>query len=427
MERIKKPICILLSLILILSVFTIIPAPVQAAEVCTDVLTVDDTGATRTNYVNWTAQNGVDHPTIASEAVYSGNSAKGNGGIQLRSKSQSGVVTVGSDVIINRYFNCDDDGNISSIIPGVVNDNSIRGCTLTPKIIVGHSITLNGSIGVNFYLDLTDEEAQTATVDFGWTVEGKEKTASSAFVKDDQTGYYVVSCPIAVAEMTYDVTATLTVGGETYTDTYSAVQYADVILTDASFKTKFIAEKGEDKFDQLVLLVKSMLDYGAKAQTQFHRNEEDLADAKLTNDDDTSLYYYDPDAVDAGAISTGASDMTNGLPEGLVYKGTTIVYLTETSMRHYYQGDLDDAAVTFDGKQVSPVQKGDGFYFELENIAAADLDTLYTLTINVTAYQYSVLDYVKACLLSDKTSDNMKALAAATYRYNQAANAYFGR
>lgn len=46
--------------------------------------------------MNWTAVSGEDHPTLLSEAAYSGNSAKGNGGIQLRSKSQSGVVTTGS-------------------------------------------------------------------------------------------------------------------------------------------------------------------------------------------------------------------------------------------------------------------------------------------------------------------------------------------
>lgn len=87
---------ILLSLVMILSMFTIIPVSVQAAEVCTDTLTVDDTGATRTNYVSWTAQSGEDHPNISSDAVYAGNSAKGNDGIQMRSKSQSGIVSTGS-------------------------------------------------------------------------------------------------------------------------------------------------------------------------------------------------------------------------------------------------------------------------------------------------------------------------------------------
>ena len=169
-----------------------------------------------------------------------------------------------------------------------------------------------------------------------------------------------------------------------------------------------------------------MLDYGAKAQTQFYRDENNLANKKLVTDDQTSPYYYVPSAVDANAINTGASNMTAGLPDGLTYKGSTIVYLTQTSIRHYYQGDLGSLTVTFDGNEVDPVQKGDEFYFELKNISASNLDSLYTLKIGNTEYKYSVLDYVKTCLLSDKTSDDMKALAEATYRYNQAANTYFG-
>ena len=76
----------MLSFVMIFSVFTIIPVPVQAAEVCTDILTVDDTGATRTNYVNCTARNREDHPTIGSAVdcnsfVYNGGSFKAENGL----------------------------------------------------------------------------------------------------------------------------------------------------------------------------------------------------------------------------------------------------------------------------------------------------------------------------------------------------------
>ena len=76
-------------------------------------------------------------------------------------------------------------------------------------------------------------------------------------------------------------------------------------------------------------------------------------------------------------------------------------------------------------EKIGYTEKNGEIYFELKNIAAADLDTLCTLINNGDPYKYSVLEYVKACLKSTKTSDNMKALAAATYRYNQAANVYF--
>ena len=57
----------------------------------TDVLNREFTGVTGTSYTNWSGK------TATSDAVYAGNSAGGNGAIQLRSdKSNSGVVTTTS-------------------------------------------------------------------------------------------------------------------------------------------------------------------------------------------------------------------------------------------------------------------------------------------------------------------------------------------
>ena len=296
----------------------------------------------------------------------------------------------------------------------------------------GHSLSLNGDIAVNFYLDLSEEEVQNATINFSWF--DKELENAQIILDPKGSGYYRASCPIAVAEMTYPITAALTVGGKDYTDTYSAVTYANVILTDESFKTKFIAEKGTEKYNQLVVLVKSMLDYGAKAQKQFKRDEDNLANQNLVSDDEVSPYYYVPGDVTADMISTEATDMSAAdySDYGLEYTGSTIVYLSQTSIRHYFEitnpteFEKNSGSITFNGEKVEYTVKGDEIYFELKNISAPNLDTLYALSINGTEYQYSVLDYVKACLNSTATSTDMKALAATTYRYNQAANTYFG-
>ena len=143
----------------------------------------------------------------------------------------------------------------------------------------GHSLSLNGDIGVNFYLNLTDQEiTDGATVDFVWTVNGADKTLSVTLTENDKRSCgYKASCPVAVAEMTYSITATLSIGNETIaTDSYSAKQYGDRILTDG-FKTAYLEKHTELDYAQHSALVQTMLDYGAKAQIQFNRNIRNLA------------------------------------------------------------------------------------------------------------------------------------------------------
>ena len=298
------------------------------------------------------------------------------------------------------------------------------------KLFAGHSLSLHGDIGLNFYVDLTDEEINSgATVSFSWTVDDVEKTDSVFLTSGNKTDNgYIATCNVAVAEMTYDVTAVLTVGGERYgTDTYSVKKYADTTLS-ADYKAKFIQQyddDGEYEYSKLETLVKTMLSYGAKAQMEFNRNTDNLADEDID---------YTMSKVTADMITSTASDMASGLEDyGLEYAGTTILYQSKTSLRHYYkitdQTKFDSVKddVKFNGADVEYITKADGkIYFEMKNIAAADLDAAYTLKIGTNEYQYSVLDYVRECLNAKNAPYTTRQLVSATYWYNQAANAYFG-
>ena len=116
---------------------------------------------------------------------------------------------------------------------------------------------------------------------------------------------------------------------------------------------------------------------------------------------------------------------------GLRYKGSTVVYLSKTSIRHYYYVDDWDSfneikdSVTFDGAAVTYTEKDDAIYFEKKGVSASNLDTPYTLIIKDKSCKFAVNDYIRHCLESTKVSDNTKALVKATYRYNVAANAFF--
>ena len=305
-------------------------------------------------------------------------------------------------------------------------DVTVSAEFIKTRFFVHHSISLRGDICINYYVDLSDEEvASGAAVDFSWIVNKAEKTHTVTLTEEDKTvNGYRAAVPVAVAEMTNDVTATLTIGGKQVdTDIYSVKRYGDTVLTD-SFMEEYLQTHTHSDYEKFSTLIKAMLDYGTKAQLEFNRNVRHLANKGVD---------YTMEDVSGEMITTTPSDMDSGLESyGLQYEGSTIVYLTKTSLRHYYsvtdqeRFDAVKDHITFDGEKASAIKKGGMIYFEKKDIAAADLDTPYTLTIGENSYDYCVLDYVRECLNAEDVPAATYMLVSATYWYNQAANAYFG-
>lgn len=300
----------------------------------------------------------------------------------------------------------------------------------------GHSLTLDGDIGVNYYITLTDEEANNASVEFVWNVEGNEKT----FTANLENGYltyagnnrYKASCYVAAAEMTYDITATLKVNGETKdSNVYSVKQYAYNLLNEEKYINAYKASEtakgndAEERYAQLTTLLQSMLDYGARAQVRFERKLSDLANGG---------YYFFNDSnspVSASDITLTPSDMREGLSEfGLTYNGSTIVYLSGTSLRHYYTiSDADVFAryadsIKLDGKEANYETNGSMIYFEFSNIEVYNLDAKHTITIGEKDYDYYALSYIRNAI-GQLSNVNSVELAKATVRYYNAAKQYF--
>ena len=213
--------------------------------------------------------------------------------------------------------------------------------------------------------------------------------------------------------------------------TVTVAGYAESVFTDKNFYNSYIADMtaelgnktlAEERYSQLLTLVITMLEYGAYAQTAFDRNAEELANGGE---------FLFTDKVKSDMIKSDLSDMTEDLERyGLEYQYSTVLYLSKTSLRHYYT--ITDSAkfnavkdnITFDGKNVTPVRKGELIFFELQSVAACRLDYQYVLKIGDNEYKYSVMDFTK--LLLDSGSDKkVIELAKSTYRFSQAANLYF--
>lgn len=296
----------------------------------------------------------------------------------------------------------------------------------------GHSLSLNGDFAVNFYIDFGGYVAGynwleffPAKIEFDWYNKHYEHRITSADY-DPETGWYKIPCRVAAAEMNYPIRAKMTYMdrdcGGWINDTYSVREYGDVILDASSdFSVKYVNDNGADKYDKLTDLVKKMLDYGAKAQTVFDRTDVALANHDID---------YTMTEITADTITPQKGSMKDGLADlGLEYQGTTVVFLSTTTLRHYYsivdQAKFDavkgSANFTYkDDKLSSGV-----IYFEKTDIPAAELDEVQSFEIGGKTYNYSVLDYSRSVIKSSAMTPAEKQLAMATYWFNDAANKFF--
>lgn len=286
-----------------------------------------------------------------------------------------------------------------------------------------YSLTLGGDIGVNFYLDLTDEELEKGVcVDFTWNGKNASATFDSTSVKDAKTGCYKATCYVCAAEMSDMITAAITFGDDEApiaTQQYSVRDYALVIINNK-----------EGKFsDELITLVKTMLNYGTSAQIQFDHNLENAANAgvdyaieKLTQDELASI---NSDVPDKDAMSAALDG------KGIEYYGYSLLLKTKTTLRFYFKKNGTDISalslLDSKGKNVGAIKdyNADYGYIEVTGIPASKLGENYELKYgDVSLGSFSAFSYVKDILLN--VEDRVTEETVTTlYRYNEAAIEYF--
>ena len=281
--------------------------------------------------------------------------------------------------------------------------------------LVGHSISLDGDIAVNFYMELSDSVvAHRDTAYMHFTIPtGRTVTEQDILVKDarivesDDKTYYVFKCRVAAKEMTSEIKAQMIDGDQHGTEyTYSVKEYADYLLEHADER---------ENLARAVPLVKAMLNYGAYSQVYFDKNPSALANADLEERekilDNVTIDIADP--------------VIGELPDGTTFEGATLSLKSETTLSLYFKSG-EKLAFSCDGYTVEKATSADYQIARIRGIKAKHIGDILTLKINGSeAISYSPLNYCKNMLDGGTTNEKLINVVKALYFYRQAADAYF--
>lgn len=292
-------------------------------------------------------------------------------------------------------------------------------------VAVSYSLSLKGDIAMNLYLKLggklIDEENGSVQFD----LPGGNHTEENVSLKDAKYAVtfgskcYGFSAGIAAKEMASTISATFIRDDNTTAGPFNTTvkSYCNYIIN----HPETAESAGYD--DTTIVLAKAILNYGTYAQKSLGYNTGTLPVAEGK--------YSLPD-VDLTSIA----DVTEeGSCTGLNYSATSAMLTTTTGLKHYFtltgDGDVSRYTFTVNGEELTPVVNGSTASILISGIWADQLDEPIELTVenteDHTSYKisYSVYNYVKKVLKSQKTSDDDKNMARAVYGYGEAAKTFF--
>ena len=319
--------------------------------------------------------------------------------------------------------------------------------------LAGYSLSLTGNIGVNFYMELSndivnDESAYmnfilpngtTSKVYVSGTHEDGSTATTDTTVKNGVT-YYVFTCEVAAKEMTSDIKAQM-IGnnGEKKgtVHTYTVKEYADYILSHMSAEESDISKA-------TIQLVKGMLNYGGAAQKYFGYKTDKLASDGLTLTEpvfeDTSIISSIKDEANK-AVITNYSD-----PDKITFKSAylSLNSTTDLCVSVQFAEDvtvqedmfailLDSTEISKDQYKITKVNEENCYKITLHGIKASQLQKQYefevalpdtgpaVLEYGATSYAYTVMS--SACD-NINNIESLREVVKALYAYGSCAQGY---
>ena len=296
-------------------------------------------------------------------------------------------------------------------------------------LLSGYSLSLEGDIGVNFYLRFKNADALSENAKMVFTiksVDGKHSRTQEVYVKSQTDtsravatqsgGYYVFKCTVNAKEMTSKITAQV-IDGETSGKAYdyTVQEYAKYML------------QHPDTYSKEQDLIKTMLNYGTACQNYFNYNQGNYANSVLSGDD-RDLSIMSAEEVNGAARP---DDITIAGTDIRIARASLILNTTITE-KLFITGANENTVFKYDGKVLPVVKEGDYYVIKIEGITAQEINT----TTGIRVYDgnrvlghltYSPLFYCRLVIDHEEDSTvtrDLKVLVSAMLRYNRAAFKY---
>ena len=380
------------------------------------------------------------YPTLGGSKVYKNATYKGcegkPGDAVSYAYSNTKKNTYGDHPDADNDGKCDDCG---AIIDGI-------GAKLA-----GYSLSLTGNIGVNFYMELSDDVVNDASAYMNFTlpngttskvyVSGTHEDGSTAAtdttVKNGVT-YYVFTCEVAAKEMTSDIKAQM-IGnngekkGTVYT--YTVKEYADYILSHMSAEESDISKA-------TIQLVKGMLNYGGAAQKYFGYKTDKLASDGLTLTgrvfNDTSIINNITNEANKASVTCANAKVTFKSAYLSLNSTTDLCVSVQFADDVTVKEDMfaiwcNTDQISKDQYEVTKVNEENCYKITLHGVKASQLNEKYAFYVELSDTEYAELAYGTnsyAYTVMSSACDNinniesLREVVKALYAYGSCAQEY---
>ena len=261
--------------------------------------------------------------------------------------------------------------------------------------VTGASVSLDGTIGVNFYSELNSDTAKAVLSGPNGDVEITDLESTK-----QENGQYKFSYPVYSNQAAEKIALKLFDADGNQLDVYNSS-----------------GELDEDKAIEF-----SVNDYIAGYEASANTKQNDLV-AALDNYCKAADNYFNGAGNTVEGISGINYNSVKGYAPTLCGNKMALLLNADTSIRIFYNGEEELANLNYGDALLTKITKGEKSYFEISNISADKLSEEFVLVIGDDELEFSALSY-STLALKKTTDQNLWNLSKALCVYADAAKAY---